>query len=254
MSSRSYKVHAVVLRARNLGEADKIFTLLTAEHGKRDAVAKGVRRGKSKIAGKLEFGAEAFLLLHQGRNLDVIASAEMLRSRWDAITRPAAYAAAHMMIELVDAFCERDLAMPEVYALVNAALGALGGEGDPMRLLPRFEVRLLAALGLAPYDADCVQCGLAFEGEAAWADVDAGGLACRTCRSQGTDALALAPHEVRNFQLLGAARAPGVRAAVSALPAVARAIEAFLTYHLGRRPKAACFLPANISARDHSRP
>jgi recombinational DNA repair protein (RecF pathway) len=213
-----------------------------------------VRRGKSKIAGKLEFGAEAFLLLHQGRNLDVIAGAETLQSRWNTITRPAAYAAAHVMIELVDAFCERDFSMPKVYVLLNAALGALDGACDPVQLIPRFEVRLLAALGLAPYDTGCVQCGLIFEGEAAWADVDAGGLACRACRSQGTDALALEPHEVRNFQLLGAARAPGVRAAVTAVPAAARAIEAFLTYHLGRRPKAACFLSANISARDHSRP
>jgi DNA repair protein RecO (recombination protein O) len=242
MTSRGYKARAIVLRARCLGEADKIFTLFTEEHGKRDAVAKGVRRGKSRISGKLEFGAEAFLLLHRGRNLDVIASADILQSRWSAITQPGAYATAHMMIELIDAFCERDFAVPEAYTLLNAALSALCAAADPTLLIPRFEARLLAALGFAPYDADCVRCGSSFEGKAAWADLEAGGLSCEGCRPQGSGLFALDPHETANFQQLAAPRAPGVRAVVAAAPAAARAIDAFLTYHLGRRLKAARLL------------
>jgi len=238
MTSRVHKARAIVLRARNLGEADKIFTLLTAEYGKYEAIARGVRRGKSRVAGKLEFGAEAFLLLHRGRRLDVIGSADILRSSWPAITLPAGYATAHVMIELVDAFCEHDLAVPEVYALLNAALGALGSVVDPTLLIPRFNARLLAALGLAPYDADCVRCGCSLDGQPAWADLEAGGLSCRDCRPHGGDLSALEPHETTNFRSLAAPRASGARAALAAAPAAARAIEAFLTYHLGRRLKA----------------
>jgi DNA repair protein RecO (recombination protein O) len=238
MPSRVHKARAIILRARNLGEADKIFTLLTVEYGKYEAIAKGVRRGKSRVAGKLEFGAEAFLLLHRGRWLDVIGSADILRSSWPAITLPAGYATAHLMIELVDAFCECDLAVPEVYALLNAALGALGAADDPTLLIPRFEARLLAVLGLAPYDADCVRCGCSFEDESAWADPEAGGLSCAGCRPHGGALLALKPQEAANFRSLAAPRASGARAALAAAPAAARAIEAFLSYHLGRRPKA----------------
>ena len=107
---RTYKTRAIVLRARNLGEADKIFTLLTDARGKLDAVAKGVRRAKSHVAGRLEFASEAFLTMHRGRNLDVIVSADIVRSRFASVVDPGAFATAHMLVELVDAFCEPDLA------------------------------------------------------------------------------------------------------------------------------------------------
>lgn len=236
-AERSYKAHAIVLRARNLGEADKIFTLFSREFGKLDAIAKGVRRSKSHTIGKLELGVEVALTLHRGRTLDVITSADILHSRWDAITQPAAFATAHLLIELVDAFCEPEFAMPEVYALLDGALRALGSLPEPRAMIPRFEIRLLAALGVAPHADDCVRCGATLEGLPAWADLDAGGLSCEMCRPHQADVLALAAPDVTNFRALGAARTRGSRAALCAGPAAARAIDAFLTYHLGKRPK-----------------
>jgi DNA repair protein RecO (recombination protein O) len=235
-AERSYKAHAIVLRARNLGEADKIFTVFSREYGKLDAVAKGVRRPKSHTIGKLELGVEVALTLHRGRNLEVIVSADILQSRWDAITQPAAFATAHLMIELVDAFCEPELAMPEIYALLDGALRALGNLPEPRAMIPRFEIRLLDALGVAPHTDDCVRCGAALEG-AAWADLDAGGLSCERCRPHHADVLALLAAEVMNFRALASARTRGSRATLQAVPAAARAIDAFTTYHLGKRPK-----------------
>lgn len=234
---RTYKTRAIVLRARNLGEADKIFTLLTDARGKLDAVAKGVRRAKSHFAGRLEFGCEASLTMHRGRNLDVITSADILVTHWTAIVEPAAFATASLLVELIDAFCEPDLAMPEVYALLDGALSALGSTHDPAGLVPRFELRLLAALGLAPPGDACVSCGRAFGEGRAWADVDAGGLSCAACRPHRADAFALEAGDVENFRALGAPRGRGARPAARATAAASRAIDAFVTYHLGRRPK-----------------
>ena len=72
---RTYTTDAIVLRARNLGEADKIFTLFTRSSGKVDAVGKGVRRPKSTLGGRLELLTESTLTLHRGRSLDIITSA-----------------------------------------------------------------------------------------------------------------------------------------------------------------------------------
>jgi DNA repair protein RecO (recombination protein O) len=233
---RTYKTRAIVLRARNLGEADKILTLLTDTRGKLDTVAKGVRRTKSHFAGRLEFACEAWLTMHRGRNLDVITSAEIVATHWTAIVEPAAFATANLVVELVDAFCEPDLAVPEVYALLQGALGALGVR-EPAAIVPRFELRLLAALGLAPPSDACVSCGGAFDEGRAWADVDAGGLSCAACRPHRADAFALDARDVENFRALGAPRGRGARPAARATPTAARAIDAFVTYHLGRRPK-----------------
>lgn len=235
---RSYKARGFILRARPLGEADRIYTLFTAERGKLDAVAKGVRRAKSHLAGRLEFLAEASLTLHRGRNLDVIASAEIASTHWRAIVEPAAFATAHVAVEIVDAFCETDLALPEVYELLRGLVRALGATADPSALLPRFELRLLDALGIGPAADACVRCGRALEGLAAWADLEAGGLACEACRPHHSDVYALAPADVENFRAVGAPRGGALRPLVRASPPVARAAEAFVAYHLGKHPKA----------------
>ena len=239
---RTYKTRGIVMRARNLGEADRIVTLFTEERGKLDAVAKGVRRAKSHVAGKLEFASEALLGVHRGRNLDVIASAEIARSHWEALVDPAKYAVAHLLVELIDAFCEPDLAMPEVYALLQGALAALARSGEPLALVPRFELRLLGALGFAPEAENCLRCGASLEGVPAWADLEAGGLTCERCRPHRADAYALDSLEVENFRALGASRGGERRAALAAAPAVARAVDAFVTHHLGKRLRSQALL------------
>ncbi len=246
--ARTYKTRAIVLRARNLGEADRIYTLFGESGGKFDAVAKGVRRTKSHFSGRLEFASEVALSLHRGRNLDVITSAEIFRARWPSIVDPAGFATAHVLAELIDAFCEPDLALPEVYALLRGALRALEDSIDPAALVPRFQLRLLGALGFAPEAASCVRCGVAFDSRPGWADLEAGGLACETCRPHRADALALEPADVQNFAALGAERGAAVRAAVAATAPAARAVDAFVNYHLGKRPKSSKLLDDLASA------
>src|SRR5438477_9274575 len=73
---RVYKTQAIVLRQRKLGEADKIVTLFCANKGKVDAVAKGVRRTRSRLAGHLEPLTHGSYLVAQGRELDIITQAE----------------------------------------------------------------------------------------------------------------------------------------------------------------------------------
>ena len=81
-----YRDEAVVLRTHKLGEADRIVTLLTREHGQVRAVAKGVRRTKSKFGARLEPAMHVDLQLHSGRNLDVVTQAETIHSYGDALS------------------------------------------------------------------------------------------------------------------------------------------------------------------------
>jgi DNA repair protein RecO (recombination protein O) len=236
--ARAYKTLAVVLRGRNLGEADRIVTLFTTARGKVDAVAKGVRRQKSHLAGRLEFATEVNLSMHRGRTLDVIVAAEIERAHWSGIVRPHAYAAACVVTELIDAFCEPDLAMPEVYDLLTGAIAAIGASDAPTSLIARFSLRLLGALGLAPPADSCVRCGAPFSGKGAWLDSEQGGLAGVECRAASRDSLELTAADLENFRALGARKGGELRAAVQANASVAKAIDALVNAHLGRRPKA----------------
>ncbi len=233
-----------MLRARNLGEADRIFTLFTRLHGKIDAVGKGVRRTKSTLGGRLELLTESTLTLHKGRSLDIITSAVTVKSHWAALTEPRALAAGSLIAEIVDMFCEPELPLAEIYDLLANASNAIAGATAPAILVPRFQLRLLHALGLAPPDDACIRCGGPFNAHGAWVDIDAGGLGCENCYGARGDMHSLDSADVENFRALGAPRMAGARAAVNATPKVARAIDDLVTYHLGRRPKARALLDA----------
>jgi DNA repair protein RecO (recombination protein O) len=244
LTERSSSTDAIVLRARPLGEADRVYTLLTRERGKVDAVAKGARRPRSSLGGRLEPLAEVRVALHKGRSLDVITEVRTITSYWNGLVRPDALATASLFAETVDMFCEPDLALPEIYALLGGAIGAVAASGTPAALVPRFQLRLLHALGLAPADDACVRCGQGFDehpsagsGQAvAHLDLEAGGLGCARCYGARGDDHALDANDVANFRALGAERGSG--AALLATLRVARAADDIVTWHLGRRPKA----------------
>lgn len=238
VAARSYTTSAIVLRGRTYGEADRILSLFTTERGKVDAIAKGVRRTKSHLAGRLEFANEVRLTMHRGRNLDVVVTAEIEAAHWAAVVEPERFAAAAMVVELVDAFCEPDLALPDVYAMLSGALGAIGKSDDALALVPRFSLRLIGALGLAPPVDACVRCGASLEGKTAWLDHEQGGFAGEECRVSWRDVLVLDEEDMRNLRALAAVPGGTVRPAMKATPRVARAIEGLVNHHLGRRLRA----------------
>ncbi|MHB8146424.1 MAG: DNA repair protein RecO [Vulcanimicrobiaceae bacterium] len=234
---RSYKTNGVVLRGRQLGEADRIFTLFTDERGKLDAVAKGVRRPKSHLSGRLEFGNECVLSMHRGRSLDVIVAAEIVNAPWERLVDPDRFAVFSLVAEVIDAFSEPDLPMPDVYALLTGAIAGIAASDEPRTLVPRFSLRLLCALGLEPPVDRCVRCSLDFEGTA-WLDPEAGGLICGACRERWRDLIEFDAQDLANVVAVGAAKGSTTRPVVRATPHVERAIEILLAHHLGRRPKA----------------
>jgi DNA repair protein RecO (recombination protein O) len=236
--ARAYKTSAIVLRGRSYGEADRILTLLTTERGKIDAIAKGVRRTKSHLTGRLEFANEVQLTMHRGRSLDVVVSAEIEDAHWREVVAPERFAAANLVVELVDAFCEPDLPLPDVYALLAGVLRAIGTSDTPLGLVPRFSLRLLDALGLAPPVNSCIRCGASFEGKSAWLDLEQGGFAGEECRANWRDVVTLDPLDVVNLRSLAAPRGGDVRASLRASRRVSEAVEALVNHHLGRRPKA----------------
>ena len=135
-----YRDEAVVLRTHKLGEADRIVTLLTRQHGKVRAVAKGVRRTGSKFGARLEPFMVADLQLYEGRSLDVVTQAESLGSYGAEISQDyAAYTAANAMVETADKLTEAEGSLQQYLLLVGAlrslARGEHGAEPHP-RLLP----------------------------------------------------------------------------------------------------------------------
>jgi DNA repair protein RecO len=197
-----------------------------------------VRRARSHLAGRLEFGNECEFQMHRGRSLDVIVHADILNAPWQSLVEPERFATAQLVAELIDAFCEPELAMPDVYALLRGALGAIASTEHPRALVARFSLRLLAALGIEPPLDTCVRCSRPFDDGIAFLDSEMGGFACSKCHERWRDVIELDALDVTNLQELGTPK--GTRGAtLNARPRVAAAIDALVVHHLGRKPKAA---------------
>lgn len=179
--------------------------------------------------------------MHRGRSLDVIVSAAILHAPWPSVVQPERYAVFSLVAETIDAFCEPDLALPEVYDLLGGVIGAIATATAPSSLLARFSLRLLELLGLAPPLDRCVSCGNALSAGPIWLDAQAGGFIDAACRARWRDLPELDAADLDNLRRLASAKGSKT-ATVQATPAAAKAVEELIAHHLGRRPKSVAHL------------
>jgi DNA repair protein RecO (recombination protein O) len=175
-----YRDEGIVLRTYKLGEADRIVVLMTAGRGKVRAVAKGIRRTKSRIGGRLEPPSRVSLLVYEGRELDVISQAEtldhypILREELERLTD------ALSIVEAVDQVAQEGEANGALYRMLAGALRTLAGaEVRSPLLVAAFYWKLLGIEGVAPVLDSCLQCGAA---DVVSFDPVEGGVLCREHR------------------------------------------------------------------------
>ena len=175
-----YRDDGVVLRTWRLGEADRIIVLLTAEHGKVRAVAKGVRKTRSKFGGRLEPTSHVAVQLHRGRgDLDIVTQAETL-DRFEGLRLDAErFAEASSLLEAIDVVAPDRARARERYRMLVGALRTLN-ERPAALVVSAFLLKLLAHEGLAPQLDACVRCGV--DEPLVSLDVGEGGVLCRDCR------------------------------------------------------------------------
>ena len=186
---QGYRDDGVVLRTQNLGEADRIITLLCRQNGRVRAVAKGVRRTKSRFGARLEPFTHVDVLIHPGRSLDIITQAEVIRPYGVPLVGDyPRYTAGTAMLETAERFTpmEKEPAIRQFLLLIGG-LRALGeAEREPRLVLDAYLLRSLAVAGYAPALEECARCGTPGSGTPLVAfAVAAGGMVCASCRPPG---------------------------------------------------------------------
>ena len=224
-----YRDAAIVLRTHKLGEADRIVTALSRSRGKIRAVAKGVRRTRSRFGARLEPGMVVDLQCYEGRSLDTVTQAETLAPYGDAIARDyLAWTAASAMLETADRLTEEgEPALPQ-FTLLAGGLSALAAQEQETGLvLDSYLLRSLAVAGWAPSFRDCAKCGA--EGPHRAFNVAAGGVVCPSCRTPGS--VAPNPH---TLELLAALLSGDWQTADASLPQHRREGSGLVTAFLQR--------------------
>jgi len=242
----TYQADAIVLRRLDYGEADRIVTLLTREYGKLAAIAKGARRGKSKVSGSLDLFERSNMMLAKGRNLDVVAQVER---RGDARhisgdLQRTAYAC--LVAEVVDKVLEDRHPVDEIFDLVVRTLGDLNVvERSPRADAAWFLMRILDVLGYLPQLQSCAGCGVDLPEAAGWFSPLLGGVLCARCGDHQQAGSPVSVNGLKVLRLMAAGQAElydRLRLRSDLLREIEQALEAQLEYHLDRHLKSLDFI------------
>ncbi len=228
--SRLYRDSGVVLRTYKLAESDRIIVLMTEGHGKVRAVAKGVRKTHSKFGARLEPMSHVRLLLHEGRELDIVNQVESVTSLAPLVADLDHMTQGLAVLEAVDQVAMDREANPQLYRMLVGVLRTISTSASPL-IVPAFFWKLLALEGVRPELDVCVRCGE--ENAIVAFDMDHGGALCRTCRSGApisAEALELM-RMILGGQLNDALAAPSSHATHEVNNHATRAVE----HHIERR-------------------
>jgi DNA repair protein RecO (recombination protein O) len=234
----TFRDRAVVLRTYRLGEADRIVVMLTERHGKVRAVAKGVRRTKSKFGARLDPLTHIELLGWQGRgDLDIVNQVEVVDHFRTVRGDLHRMTCGLSLLEVAEQVSQERHAEPRLYEMLVGALRALDLPDRPTDLLaPAFFLKVLALEGAGPVLDVCVSCGAGEDGEpvdlVAFDPLE-GGTLCRRCRrgrSVSPEALTLM-RDITGGRLATVLRADPPPSAAEVATLATEAVEA----HLDRR-------------------
>jgi len=232
-----YKEQGIVLRTMKLGEADRIITVLTQGVGKIRAVAKGVRKTRSKFGARLDQFTHVDLLLYKGRELDIVTQAEIITSFREIRADYTRFAAGEMILEAADRVIEDRERNTRMFMLLLGALRGLVVEGaDPGTVADAFLLRLTSLAGFRPALTACAECG---KSEVTRFSIQQGGMVCEACRTGGTIRVGegTVPYLAALLDDVTPGPDPAARAEGSNL------VRAYLEYHLDRPLRAWAHVP-----------
>jgi DNA repair protein RecO (recombination protein O) len=242
---RSFRVEAIILRHSNWGEADRLLVMFTLDMGKLRAIAKGVRKPRSRKAGHLEPFTRVSLLLARGRDMMIVTQAETIAAqtplREDLLL--STYAA--YVVELLDRFTYEEGENRALYRLLNDTLTRLSSSDTPDLAVRYYEVRLLDLVGFRPQLFTCVVCGEQIRPENQYFSAELGGVLCPTCgkRTPGVRPVSmLALKYLRHFQRSNYAEAARAPLTTGLNREMENLMQHYLTYQLERGLNTPTFL------------
>jgi len=178
---RTYQTEAIIIKKTKLREADRILTLYTPQLGKIQAVARGVRRPRSKMAGHLELLTHSLVSFARGRNLDTIIGSQTINSFLPLKSDLRLSAYALYATELVNQFTVDRIKNPPLFQLLLETMHNLCQKGNNELVLHYFELHLLNEVGYRPQFQHCVSCRSPLKPTTNSFCSSAGGVLCPNC-------------------------------------------------------------------------
>ncbi len=229
---RSYRVEAIVLKHADWGEADRILTLFTRGRGKLRAIAKGVRKIRSRRAGHLEPFTRVSLQLARGKNMPIVTQAETIDAHLALRDDLIAIGHASYVVELLDRFTYEEGENAALFRLLADTLARLEGADNHARLVLRYyEIRLLDIVGFRPELFHCLACGETIQAQDQYFSAEQGGVLCPKCGRETSGARPISMDALRYLRYFQ--RSPYTQAKrAKPSPQVHREMESLMQHYL----------------------
>jgi DNA repair protein RecO (recombination protein O) len=242
---RLYRLSAIVLRRRDMGEADRVLTVLSHDRGKLTLLAKGVRRQASRKAGHIEPFTVVELLVARGRTFHLVTQAETIAAHRRLREDLWLSAWAYYVAELADAFTQDEDPHDLLFDLLHVTLDRLDTGVEPALVVRYFELHLLGLAGYQPQLFRCLQCNQALLPEVNFFSLERGGVLCPRCGANeaGTVALPLSSLKVLRFlQSRSWEQVSGLHLSAPVAHHVEDLLGRFIAHHLEHSVRSAAFL------------
>ena len=181
MKQKILQTESIILRTRNLGDSDRLVTMLSRNHGKFVAVARGARKAKSKLAAGVDIFSYSYFNLYRGKAWPIVTGYESIRLfncfREDLET----YYYGLYLAELTDLLVSGEESCPDVFFLLLEAWILLSLGIDRPLLSRAYELKLAAISGYSPCLSNCIICG---SNRCKHFSARSGGLVCSDCLAQ----------------------------------------------------------------------
>ena len=229
---RVRSTHALVLRRRDVNDADRVLTVFTPHEGKVELLAKGVRKTTSRKAGHVELFTHVALVVAQARTWDLITEAAMVESFRHLREDLDAIAAASYVAELLDNFTDaaddnQPLWELALFALRTLDAAAAAPEAAAPNLLHWFDLQLLSLTGFQPQFFHCLSCEEPLQPELNYFSLADGGVFCPRCGSRRDGVEPLQPDTLKVLRYLQSQPYDAV-ARLQVRPAIARGVDSLL--------------------------
>ena len=228
--SHSYRAHGFVLRRHDLGEADRILTLYTREHGKHRAVAKAVRRPQSRLAGHIELFSLVDMYLVVGANLDVLTQATAMTTFPKLAADLERFAQASWAAETLDRLTPESEADSYLFDVFEIVLHRVASAERPGLHLRHFELLTLDRAGYRPQLDNCVECQEPLEETTNRFAPAEGGVVCPNCPPGGVS-MPVSPRALKSMRWLLAAE-PGSAGRLKTDPELEAELEKLMRAYL----------------------
>jgi len=247
------KTEAIVLGQHSFGEADKVVTLYTKEFGKLKAVARGVRRIKSKFGSSMELFSHNQLMLHMPRKRDLylITGSNIIRTHKELRENLDSFITASCVAELVDKLTEPEEPNRHLFSLILETFRQIPKQ-DRDIIIAIFVTKFLVNAGYKLNLEKCVLCETPISlTEQKKLSIQHGGILCPKCQSrdvQAIDVTALAVNYLKNFEIVNLAKVEKIDIDASVKKELKRMVDFYLSYHLHSRLKTEEFMEKLIGS------